>query len=178
MAEPVLAPRPRTHPPDAPARAAWRIGRPKDLVSAVVFLVTAAFFMATTLITLDLGTLYRMGPGFFPLVLAALLGVLALALAAGSVTRGAEPAQGPILADLPVRGLICVLLAPVLFALTVRDLGFAPAVGLASLVGAAASRRMSLLGAVTTACTITLFCIGVFVYGLQLPLPLIGPVFG
>lgn len=154
------------------------IRKPKDLGAGIVFLSVATFFILVGSTSLEFGTTFRMGPGFFPLLLAGLLAVLALAIMIGSVACGTPPPATPIIRDLPVRGLFCVVLAPVVFAFTVRDLGFAPAVGLAALAGAAASRLATPAGAIVTATAITLFCIGVFIYGLGLPLPLIGPAFG
>ena len=68
-----------------------------------------------------------------------------------------------------------MLAAPVVFALTVRKLGLLPAIALTALLCVYASRRATASLAVLLCIALTLFCLGVFSYGLGLPLPLLGP---
>ena len=73
------------------------------------------------------------------------------------------------------RGILLVLAAPVTFGLTVSKLGLAPAIVLSAILSVYASRRSNIWLAGALALGLTLFCLGVFSYGLRLPLPLFGP---
>ena len=53
----------------------------KDLVSGGIFVVAGAYFALESL-TYEVGTAFRMGPGFMPLVLGAVLTGLGIAVAA------------------------------------------------------------------------------------------------
>jgi hypothetical protein len=141
----------------------------RDAASGAIFLVIgAAFALASR--SLEMGSAFRMGPGYFPLVLSMILMAVGLVIIATSFTGRSEP-----MTAVPWRGLILVLAAPVLFGLTVRKLGLLPAIALTALLSVYASRRATPGLAVVLCIALTLFCLGVFSYGLGLPLPLIGP---
>lgn len=140
----------------------------KDLGAGVAFILIGAFFAYNTS-DLDMGTMTRMGPGMFPLILSGLLALIGMVIIVQGIGHAATPAN-----PVPWRGLFLVLLAPVIFGLTARGLGFVPAIALVALVTAYASRRMHALLAVSLAAGLTLFCVAVFYYGLGLPLILFG----
>lgn len=135
---------------------------------AIFFAIGAAFALATR--ELELGSAFRMGPAYFPLLLSGALMLLGAVIIAGSFTGPGEP-----LGKIPWRGLVLVLLAPVVFGLTVRKLGLVPAILLTLLIAVYASRRTTIMLALMMAAGLTLFCLAVFSYGLRLPLPLFGP---
>ncbi len=60
----------------------------KDLAAGAVFAAIGLAFMAGAL-TLDIGTAFKMGPGYFPLVLSGLLVLLGLIVMAKSVNMPA-----------------------------------------------------------------------------------------
>ena len=70
----------------------------------------------------------------------------------------------------PWRGAFFILLAPIVFGLTVRGLGLAPAIALVVAISAFASRKATFLLAALLTIGLTLFCVLVFSYGLGLPL--------
>jgi hypothetical protein len=141
----------------------------KDLGAGVVFVVIGALF-AYGALGLELGTPFRMGPGFFPLILAGILILLGLLIAFQGLRR---PSADPL--NVPWQGLILILVAPIVFGVTVRGLGLLPAVGLVVLISAFASRKMSAWLALLLTIGLTLFCVLVFSYGLGLPIRLFGP---
>jgi hypothetical protein len=141
----------------------------RDAASGAIFVAIGAAF-AFGARSLEIGSALRMGPGYFPLVLSFILIAVGLVIIATSFTGPSEP-----LTPVPWRGLILVLAAPVLFGLSVRKLGLLPAIVLAALVSVYASRRATPGLAIVLCVALTLFCLGVFSYGLGLPLPLLGP---
>ncbi|WP_342641100.1 tripartite tricarboxylate transporter TctB family protein [Rhodoligotrophos ferricapiens] len=141
----------------------------RDILAGVIF---AGFGLAFAIASLgyDLGTPLRMGPGYFPLVLAVVLIALGLAIAGKAlVDVGVEPLGG-----IPWRGLVLLLAAPVIFGLTIKGLGLAPSLFVTALMSAFASRRTPLSVAVLLAALLTLFCVLIFVYGLGITVPVFG----
>jgi hypothetical protein len=143
----------------------------KDILSGLVFLGFAiAFGVAAS--GYKLGTAFRMGPGYFPLVLAGALGVLGLAILAKGMTAAASDTPlGPV----PWRAAFLILVALVYFGATIRGLGLVAAVFGAALLSALASRSNPLLAALTIAVALTALCVGVFHFGLGVAVPLFGP---
>jgi hypothetical protein len=141
----------------------------KDIGAGLIFIAIGLLFgLGST--GLEIGTALRMGPGYFPLVLAALLVALGLAIVAYGF---GHTATGRLV--VPWRGLFLILAAPVVFGLTVRGLGLVPAIVLVALISAFASRRMSVPLALALSLGLTVFCVLVFSLGLGLPLRLFGP---
>jgi putative tricarboxylic transport membrane protein len=141
----------------------------KDLSAGLLFLAIAILFAVGT-IDLDLGTALKLGPGAFPLLLAGVLALLGLIIVA-------QAFRNPVahVMTVPWRGVVLIVVAPVLFGLTVRGLGLVASIAIVVLVSAYASRRMSLKLAILLTIGLTVFCILVFNVGLGLPLRLIGP---
>ncbi|WP_420962376.1 tripartite tricarboxylate transporter TctB family protein [Brucella sp. IR073] len=142
---------------------------PRDGLCATIFIALGAFF-AMQALGLELGTAFRMGPGYFPLVLSGLLIVLGLVILVQATQYKAEPI-GP----LAWRGMLFILPAPIIFGLTIRGLGFVPAVFLTGLIAAFASNRMKPGFALILVAGLTLFSVIVFSYALGLPFRRFGP---
>ena len=119
------------------------------------------------------------GSGLFPMMLAGLLCLLGLAITLQSVRSSPienEEANDPDAdAPVPLRGVVLVATAPILFAVLVVPLGVAPALGLAVFVSALASRTTTTLGAFGVAAIMVVFCLAVFRWALGLPLQMVGP---
>src|SRR5262245_10635431 len=135
-----------------------------------------ALFMVLGLIfvwqswTLDMGTTLRMGPGYFPSMLAVILLLLGVIILIQATRVKGEPI-GPI----AWRGMLLILPAPVFFGLTVRGLGFVPAVFLTSFIASFASIRMKPFAALVLSVSVTVFSYVVFSRGLGLPFRTFGP---
>lgn len=142
---------------------------PTNGACGAIFVATGAFFAIQSL-GLDLGTTFRMGPGYFPLALALVLIVLGLVVVVQATRVAGEPI-GPI----AWRGMAFILPAPVFFGLTVRGLGFVPSIFLTCLIAAFASTRMKPLAAIILSAGVTLFSVIVFSYALGLPFQRFGP---
>lgn len=144
-----------------------------DAASGVLFIGFGLFFGLQSL-GLELGTAFRMGPGYFPLVLSCVLtgfGLLVLLNAFKTDTPGE-------MGTFAWRGLAFILPAPIFFGLTVRGLGFVPAIFLTTLIAGLASLRMKLVWALLLAAAVTLFATLVFSYALGLPFRRFGPWLG
>ena len=119
---------------------------------------------------LDIGTAFRMGPGYFPLLLALVLIVLGAVIFFRS-TR----VQGEAIGAIAWRGIFFILPAPIFFGFTVRGLGFVPALFFSALIASFASHKMRPVMAVLLSVAITVFSVAVFNYGLGLPFQRFGP---
>ncbi|KQY22638.1 MULTISPECIES: tripartite tricarboxylate transporter TctB family protein [Rhizobium/Agrobacterium group] len=134
-----------------------------------LFIALGGFFIYQSL-NLELGTAFRMGPGFFPLFLAGILVLLGVVIVIQSTQIEGEP-LGPV----AWRGLLFILPAPIFFGLTVRGLGFVPSLFFTALIACFASQRMKPLTALALSLALTIFSVGVFSYALGLPFQRFGP---
>lgn len=140
-----------------------------NAICGLTFIALGGFFIYQCL-NLELGTAFRMGPGYFPLILAAILTLLGIVVLVQATRVKGEP-MGP----LALRGMLFILPAPVFFGLTVRGLGFVPSLFFAALIAAFASSRMKPAMALVLAAAITAFSVAVFSYALGLPFERFGP---
>jgi uncharacterized membrane protein len=148
-----------------------KIDRTNALCGAIF--VALGLFFALQSLGLQLGTAFRMGPGYFPLVLASALILLGAIIVIQSL-RTVHEGVGAI----AWRGLIFILPAPIVFGFTVRGLGFVPALFMAAFIASFASHRMKPLMALVLSAAITVFSVLVFSYGLGLPFRSFGPWLG
>lgn len=143
-----------------------------NALCGAIFIAFGLYF-AVGSIGMELGTAFRMGPGFFPLVLAAILILLGAVILLQALRVEGEP-----FGLVAGRGMLFILPAPVLFGLTLRGLGFVPSIFLATLLASFASTKMRVPTALLIAVLMTAFTTAVFVYGLGLPFRLFGPWLG
>ncbi|ATU94451.1 tripartite tricarboxylate transporter TctB family protein [Phyllobacterium zundukense] len=143
----------------------------KNIAASGTLLAVGIGFGLASIFTMDVGSAFRMGPGYFPLILSTVITVIGVAIGMKALTE----TERFRLQIAPWRALGFIIIAPILFGLTVRGLGFVPAVALTTLSAASAvtGQRPHIVLAITLG--ITVFCLGVFYYGLGLPVRLIGP---
>ncbi|MPZ93817.1 MAG: tripartite tricarboxylate transporter TctB family protein [Propionibacteriales bacterium] len=151
-----------------------------DLLAGGVFVLLGLAF-AIGGARYDVGSALRMGPGYVPLLLGGILTVLGLVIIAQAFLGGDQPARE--LADqerAPVPWWRAALLvAGVLyFGATVRGMGLAPTLFVMTFLVALAGHRSGVVRALITAAGLTVLCLVVFVYLLQLRLPLFGTWLG
>jgi putative tricarboxylic transport membrane protein len=138
----------------------------QDLFAGVtiIAMAIAAFVLGWPL---TWGSLDGIGPGLMPRAFAVLLGALGVTLAISAfVTPGAR------VGGVAWRGLLSLLAAIILFAFTVRPLGLAVAAPATMLLSAVASNETRWGETVLFSIVLTAFCIGLFKYALNLPIPL------
>jgi hypothetical protein len=143
-----------------------------NLICGLVFVGLGVFFALQSL-DLELGTAFRMGPGYFPFLLACALILFGAIILAQSMRVTSDP-----IGSIAWRGMLFILAAPILFGITVRGLGFVPSLFLCAFVACFASTRMKPLMAVALSAGVTIFSVAVFSYGLGLPFRLFGPWLG
>ncbi|MGE0719460.1 MAG: tripartite tricarboxylate transporter TctB family protein [Alphaproteobacteria bacterium] len=142
-----------------------RIRSPQDLGGGVLLILLGAVALWAGS-DLSAGSLGQIGPGMLPRALAVLTGLCGVGIALGALRW-----DGPALERWSIRGPLCILGAIVVFGLAVRPLGLAVAGPLALAIGALASGGTRIVETVIFACLLTLFCLGLFVYALGLPIP-------
>ena len=143
----------------------------KDILAGLIFVgFGVAFGYAAT--GYKLGTAFRMGPGYFPLVLAGALVLLGVAiLIKGVSAAAADTPIGPV----PWRSAVFLLAALVFFGATIKGLGLVAALFGAAFLSALASPQNPVRAALVIAAALTLGCVVIFHYGLSVSVPLFGP---
>jgi Tripartite tricarboxylate transporter TctB family len=144
----------------------------KDFWSGLIYIF---FGLSAIVIAREygMGTALKMGAAYFPTVLGGLLILIgAISTIRSFVIRGAP------VGAFTIKGLVMVVGATLLFGLTVRGAGLAIAVPILIVISAAASSRFSWKLTLLMAAGLTLFCVLVFLKGLGIPLPVVGPWLG
>ncbi len=145
---------------------------PKDFWTGLIYI---AFGAAAIIIGRDygMGTPRKMGPAFFPVVLSILLIVIGIISLARSFIRPGTP-----VGRITVKGLVLVPGATLVFGLIVRGAGLAVALPALVIISAYASSMFRWRTSLTMALVLTVSCILIFLKGLGIPLPILGPWFG
>jgi putative tricarboxylic transport membrane protein len=144
----------------------------KDFWTGLIYLF---FGVSAILIARDygMGTGGRMGPAYFPTILGGLLVVIGVI----AVIRSFVVPGAPIGA-FAFKGLILVTAAVLVFGFVVRSAGLVVALPLLVIISALASSRFRWRPTLIMAAGLTIFCVLVFIKGLGIPLPIIGPWLG
>lgn len=146
---------------------------PKDFWTGVIYFLFGgiAFWIAQDY---GFGTASRMGPGYFPSVLSALLVLIGLISLVRSFIVPGEP-----LGKFALKAGVLIILSTVLFGFLINRAGLVIALLALVLVSAAASEKFRFeWKAVLGLIVLIAFCALVFVIGLGVPMPLIGTWFG
>jgi putative tricarboxylic transport membrane protein len=139
---------------------------PRDLYGgvALVMLATVALIAAADLPG-QRG--FAFGPGTAPRLFSFVLAAIGAAVALGGVF-----AEGPPIEKYRIRGPFFVIIAILAFAVMIRPLGLVPATFLAFMVSILGSTEMRWIESLIAAVGMTLFCVLLFVYLLNLPFQL------
>jgi hypothetical protein len=111
-----------------------------------------------------MGSAMRMGPGYFPTIVGALLAVLGVAMLARSLAGTAVPAP-----SFSFKALGLILASVAAFALTVERLGIIAAVVLVVLISSLASERFRWREVLPLMVVMVALAVGLFTKGLGLP---------
>lgn len=118
-----------------------------------------------------LGALTRMGPGFMPTVLGAILVLLGLVIAASALAARHSYAGTETAAQW--RGWGCIIVGPLCFILLGTYGGLIPATFSCVFVCALGDEEATLKGSFVLAAIVTAFGVALFSYVLKVPMPLL-----
>ncbi len=148
------------------------IRSPKDVLSGLLFIALALLFGWQAL-TLPMGSSVRMGPGYFPMVLSGLMAFLGIVVLISGLRF-----EGDRATSIAWRGVIMLTLSTLFFGFGMRPLGFLPTLAITVFLACLASQKFHLVTALTITGVMVVFCWGVFILGLGLPIQLVGPWLG
>ncbi len=141
-----------------------RIRSPRDFWSGCAFIAIAAGFIAAAW-GYKYGTPQRMGPAYFPTVIAAILGGLGVVIVARSLV-----VNGPPIEAVGWRQLLLTLLSVAIFGIALTHLGLVAAIFALVIVGGLADPQYRFGESILLALFLAAFSVVVFVYVLGLPL--------
>jgi putative tricarboxylic transport membrane protein len=145
---------------------------PKDFWTGLVYI----FFGSSAILIAreySMGTAIKMGPAYFPTILGGLLLVIgAISVIRSFVVPGAPIGGGAF------KGLILVSVSVLVFGFVVRGAGLVVALPLLIIISAVASSRFRWRPTLIMVVGLTIFCVLVFIKGLGIPLPIVGPWLG
>jgi hypothetical protein len=148
----------------------------EDLISAAIFIAlgVGAFIIALDYRT---GTLHRMGPGIFPLLVSGLMAVLGAVLAvqalAGWRRRRVSGAKSGLVPEFAAaRALLFTMLSLLAFAMLVRPAGMLIAIAVLVFIATRAQPGRPIAGSLILSASVSILCAVIFVYGIGLPISL------
>jgi hypothetical protein len=141
----------------------------KDFWSGIIFLVVG---LAAVIIGREytMGTAGRMGPAYFPTILGWLLALLGMISIVRSLFRPGEP-----ISRFAIKDIVMIMSAVILFGLLIRGAGLFVAVITLVMLSGFASTKFKVLPFLAVAIGLAIFAVLVFVTGLGLPMPIVGP---
>jgi len=148
----------------------WRNNR--DFFAGLFYIVlgTWGFWIARDY---PFGSALRMGPGYFPSVLAGMMiafGVVIMLMGVKNNTK--------IQGNWSIRALIVLPLATVVFGYLMEEVGFIPAMLVLIPFSALSGREFKLVEIIALTIGLTILCTLMFIKGLGLPYPLIKGLWG
>lgn len=151
--------------PDRP-HARGLIRSPQDFWGGLALVALAAFAIyAASDLPGQRG--FAFGPGTAPRLFASLLLVFGIIIAAMGVLM-----DGPPLEKFHFRGVLLIAAAIFCFAAMIRPVGLVPATFIAFMIAATASKETRYIESTIMAIAMTIFCVVLFVYLLNLPFQL------
>jgi hypothetical protein len=143
----------------------------KKLLAGLIF-AAIGFSVAAAATRFNLGTMTRIGPGGFPLLIGIVLGMLGLAHVATAFALRDGGFSGGAVSGWDGRATLLIPLSAIVFAVTIDPLGLVPAIIAAVFVAALANPKFRLAEAIVLCLALAIFGAGLFVYGLNLPFTL------
>jgi protein-S-isoprenylcysteine O-methyltransferase Ste14 len=139
----------------------------RAFAAGTLFLLVAVFSLVMSF-NYVAGTPARMGPGFFPRMIAIILGIIAISIMLGAV---APQTKREWLERWDLKGLAWIAGSVVLFGALLPIFGLVVAVSALVIVTSIASPEFGWRGTIVNAIVLTIFCVAAFVYGINLQLP-------
>lgn len=141
-----------------------------DLVSGLLLVVVGIAALSHSYIHYELGSLSRMGAGFFPALIGGLLAIIGFALIfLGLASKAADNDIKPA----SPRALLAVCSAIIGFGLALESLGLLPATILLALLSSAAVKRFNLKQSLMIGASLGILAWLIFVVGLDMSISLV-----
>lgn len=141
-----------------------RIRNQKNFWAGVMFLCFGLFFAGFGR-SYHFGTAARMGPGYFPVVLGALLALVGIVIALGAMSARAAAEK---VARFAWKPLLLVAVPSLLFGLLLPVLGLVVCIGLLVVLSSLASPEFAWRATLLNAAVLTAICVVAFVWALDL----------
>ena len=142
--------------------------RDRKLVCTGVIFTLISGGAALEVLKLDVGSPTEMGPGFFPLILSILLAGIGLTTIAIGIRAPVQVRLEPW----PVFQTLIVIAGVFCFAGLIESRGLVPAVTAIVLLACVARLRHRMIEVLAILAVMLAMSIGIFVYGIQLPIAL------
>ncbi len=137
----------------------------RDLIGGGLILLAGAGAMYHSLTAFNLGTLARMGPGYFPAIVSGLLMLCGIAIIIPALMRA-----GPM-PTIELRPLIWISLSTLAFALLLIPFGLIPAIIAQTILAGISDSKLSWKGSVILAVGVAIGATLIFRTGLGLIVP-------
>jgi uncharacterized membrane protein len=121
----------------------------------------------------NVGTLFHMGPGFFPIILGVIMTFLGILIAGVAATATAADDDQLIMPKPEWRAWACILAGPILFIIFGNLGGLIPAVFACVFVSALGDRESTLKSSFILAVAVTVCGVALFSYLLQVSIPML-----
>ena len=144
-----------------------RIRSQPDFFAGLLFAVLGAAFSSGAA-RYEIGTAAQMGPGFFPMVLGGLLGLIGTFVALRSLSAQSEEES---IEKSSIMALVLILGSIALFAIFLAPLGLILSSVILILISTLASHEFTWRNTALTMLVLIALCYLIFIYGLGLPIP-------
>ena len=143
-----------------------RVKSPKDFWAGLMFIAVGLFFLIGAR-NYELGSAARMGPAYFPTMVGGLLAMIGVVVFFQSLV-----VKGGKVAAFPIRLILFMTVALLLFGYLLKPLGLVAALTLLVVVSAFAGHEFKLKEVLVLAFALIVLSVLVFVKGLGQPFPL------
>ncbi|MBV7563799.1 MULTISPECIES: tripartite tricarboxylate transporter TctB family protein [unclassified Pseudomonas] len=143
-------------------------GSRPDLLASAIFIGLGALVLWSTR-DLTVGSAAMMGPGYMPMMIGSLVIILGLVVGLIGLFKGSEP-----IGTVQLRPLLILLASVAGFALAAESAGFIIAAAGLIIFGSMADREWRGREVLISSTLLTLFGLVVFIYGLDVQMP-VGP---
>ncbi len=142
----------------------------RDIIAGLLMIAIGSFSAIYATNHYPIGTVARMGPGMFPMAAGWLLAIIGVLIALPAFFRSGG------LPHFEARPFFFVLLAAIVFGLTVERLGVVPAIFLLTGLSVLGDNKLGILGTLVLASCISAGAVLIFLVGLGIPIyPFVWP---
>ena len=138
----------------------------RDFLAGLAFIAIGALAVVFAR-DYPMGSAMRMGPGYFPMILGGILFLFGVYVMVRGIYSGAK-----VKGEWGWKPLALITLSIVLFGFLIDRLGMIPALAVMFFAAALAGREFRFKEVLLLTVVMSVFAVGVFVYGLKLPYPL------